>query len=307
MRNSNHGTCSCSGNLCKVFQTGYFWLYPFNIEYSLFASAMVYVMWKNVGRLIDHSANHIHNLKFRFFKRTYFVGIITGILLLMTGIGILIVYEIRVNAADASEMKETTLVMYYVFNIVCLSLMSLVSIGGSIVYRFDKRDMDRHKNPTRTLDVALLMGAALGQYTISYYTIVAIVAGTERDSISALNLSYSLLMIAQHTFQNIFIIEGLHRQPPEEEDKTNPQQRDIYGLTFVNMNTVSFCVPESENALPAVAPPTLAIQTPPEVAQSIKVSKKVSWRRKCLKEISVFLLLCNVIVSKAHKESLVLV
>ncbi|XP_066468974.1 proton channel OTOP2 [Tiliqua scincoides] len=291
---ASSGSSHCSSELCHIFQNGYFWLYPFNIEYSLFASAMAYVMWKNVGRLIEEHTNHIHNLKFKFFRGTYFVGIIAGLLILMTGVAVLIVYEIKINK-DASKFE--TLEMYYIFNIVCLSLMSLITIGGSIVYRFDKRDMDHHKNPTRTLDVALLMGAALGQYAISYYSIVAIVASPRRDTISALNLSYSLLMIAQPTFQNIFIIEGLHRQPPEEKDKTDSQRKDsLYGLSYVNMNAVSFRVPESGSALPPTTPPSIAIQTSSEVGQSIKVSKKVHWRRKFLKEISLFLLLCNAVL-----------
>ncbi|XP_042308784.1 proton channel OTOP2 [Sceloporus undulatus] len=294
-RSSTSDSCPCDTNLCQIFQNGYFWLYPFNIEYSLFASAMVYVMWKNVGRLIDHHANHVHQLKFRLFKRTYFLGIVAGFLIMVTGIGVLIVYEVQVNSKDKSEAKtDQVLTMYYIFNIVCLSLMSLVSIGGSIVYRFDKRDMDRHKNPTRTLDVALLMGAALGQYAISYYSIVATVASKPRDTINALNLSYSLLMIAQHTFQNIFVIEGLHRQPIEKEDKVNPQEKDIYGLTFVNMNAVSLRVPESGNALSSTASPGLEIQTPSEVMQAVKVRTKMNWRRTFLKESSLFLLLCNV-------------
>ncbi|XP_062979293.1 proton channel OTOP2 [Elgaria multicarinata webbii] len=293
---SSH-SCHCGSPLCQIFQNGYFWLYPFNIEYSLFASAMVYVMWKNVGRLIDSHANHTHHRKFKLFKKTYFLGFIMGLLVLVTGIAVLIVYEVQVNSKDKPQMKnKQVLGMYYIFNIICLSLMSVVSIGSSIVYRYDKRDMDRHKNPTRTLDVALLMGAALGQYAISYYSIVATVASSPRDTINALNLSYALLMIAQHTFQNIFIIEGLHRQPPEEEHKVDSQQRDIYGLTFVNINVLSLRVPESENALSSTTPPEGAIQAHSEVTQSVAIPKKVNWRRRFLKESSMFLLMCNIIL-----------
>ncbi|KAM9119124.1 proton channel OTOP2 [Pangshura tecta] len=290
--------CSCDSQICQIFQSGYFWLYPFNIEYSLFASAMLYVMWKNVGRLIDHHTHHIHHLKFRLFRRTFFVGIILGLFILVSGLAVLIVYEVQVNTSSQPDKKNEALIMYYTFNIVCLSLMSLVCIGGSIVYRFDKRDMDHHKNPTRTLDMALLLGAALGQYAISYYSIVAVVASTPRDAISALNLTYSLLMIAQHTFQNIFIIEGLHRQPPEDDHKIHPHRKDLYGLTFVNINAVSLRVPESGSALPSPLPHSqgaVAIQ-PSDVVQSIMVPKKVKWRRKFLKEISLFLLLCNIIL-----------
>uniref|UniRef100_A0A8C3RSX2 Otopetrin 2 n=1 Tax=Chelydra serpentina TaxID=8475 RepID=A0A8C3RSX2_CHESE len=290
--------CSCNSQICQIFQSGYFWLYPFNIEYSLFASAMLYVMWKNVGRLIDHHTHHIHQLKFRLFRKTFFVGIVLGLFILVSGLAVLIVYEVQVNTSGQPDKKNEALIMYYTFNIVCLSLMSLVCIGGSIVYRFDKRDMDHHKNPTRTLDMALLLGAALGQYAISYYSIVAVVASTPRDAVSALNLTYSLLMIAQHTFQNIFIIEGLHRQPPEDDHKIHPHRKDLYGLTFVNINAVSLRVPESSSALPSPLPHgqgAVAIQ-PSDVVQSIMVPKKVKWRRKFLKEISLFLLLCNIIL-----------
>ncbi|XP_063149243.1 proton channel OTOP2 [Candoia aspera] len=294
LKESSSDSCGCKSNLCQIFKNGYFWLYPFNIEYSLFASAMIYIMWKNVGRIMDHHASHIHHLRFKLFKRTYFLGFIMGLLIMVAGIAILIVYEIQINSKDKSK-KNQMLIMYYIFNIVCLSLMSLISVGGSIVYRFDKRDMDREKNPTRTLDVALLMGAALGQYAISYYSIVAIVASSPRDAINALSLTFSLLMIAQHTFQNIFIIEGLHRQPLKGESKVNQLEKDIYGLTFVNLNAVSLRVPENGSILSTTSP-GLAVQAPLEVTRSIRTSKKVSWRRRFLKESSLFLLLCNVIL-----------
>uniref|UniRef100_U3JEV4 Otopetrin 2 n=1 Tax=Ficedula albicollis TaxID=59894 RepID=U3JEV4_FICAL len=288
MRSSSVEECNCNSQICQIFKNGYFWLYPFNIEYSLFASAMVYVMWKNVGRFIDHHSHNIQRLKFRLFRRTFFVGIMLGLIILVSGLGVLILYEVQVNSSPESSKKSQALTMYYIFNIVCLSLMSLVCIAGSVIYRFDKRDMDRHKNPTRTLDVALLMGAALGQYAISYYSIVAIVASTPRDSISALNLTYALLMIAQHTFQNVFIIEGLHRQPPKEDCKHQGHQKDLYGLTFVNISAVSLRVPDTGS--------TTAATHSSELASSLTAPKKMNWRRKFLREISMFLLLSNIIL-----------
>lgn len=303
MKSSSAEECNCNSQICQIFKNGYFWLYPFNIEYSLFASAMVYVMWKNVGRFIDHHSHHIQHLKFRLFRRTFFVGIVLGLIVLVSGLGVLVLYEVQVNSSTDSSKKSQALTMYYIFNIVCLGLMSLVCIGGSVIYRFDKRDMDRHKNPTRTLDVALLMGAALGQYAISYYSIVAIVASTPRDAISALNLTYALLMIAQHTFQNVFIIEGLHRQPPKEDHKHNSHQKDLYGLTFVNINAVSLRMPDSGGTLaPSTASGTEAIH-PSDLVRSLTVHK-MNWRRKFLREISMFLLLSNIIVSTCRGKRL---
>uniref|UniRef100_G1SYA2 Otopetrin 2 n=1 Tax=Oryctolagus cuniculus TaxID=9986 RepID=G1SYA2_RABIT len=285
--------CSCSTPVCQIFQQGYFYLYPFNIEYSLFASTMLYVMWKNVGRLLAAPQGHGHGhgpSRVSLFRETFFAGPILGLLLFVVGLAVFIIYEVQVSGEGGRTQQA--LVTYYSFNIVCLGLMTLVSLSGSVIYRFDRRAMDHHKNPTRTLDVALLMGAALGQYAISYYSIVAVVAGTPRDLLAGLNLAHALLMVAQHTFQNVFIIESLHRGPPGAEPPHTPPKEPCQGLTFANLDAL--------HALPGCPPtPSLANPSPagpPEVVAMI-LAPRGHWRRRCLRDISLFLLLCNVIVS----------
>ncbi|NWQ83469.1 OTOP2 protein, partial [Columbina picui] len=114
MRSSSDQECNCNSQICQIFNNGYFWLYPFNIEYSLFASAMVYVMWKNVGRFIDHHSHHIHRLKFRLFQRTFFVGIVLGLIILVSGLGVLILYEVQINSSTETSKKSQALSMYYI-------------------------------------------------------------------------------------------------------------------------------------------------------------------------------------------------
>uniref|UniRef100_F6UF84 Otopetrin 2 n=2 Tax=Monodelphis domestica TaxID=13616 RepID=F6UF84_MONDO len=283
--------CPCNTTFCQIFERGYFYLYPFNIEYSLFASTIVYVMWKNVGRLIGPSHGHGHGhghghtpTPASLFRETFFIGPVLGLFMFVVGLGVFIIYEVQ-----ETRGIHKALVLYYSFNVVCLGLMTLVSLGGSIIYRFDQRAMDHHKNPTRTVDVALLMGAALGQYAISYYSIVAVVVRTPRDLMGGLNLAYSLLMIAQHTFQNVFIIESLHRGPPAIQG--NPPNEPVHGLTYANQDALQ--------TLPACPPtPRLVGSTPaePQEAVSIFPAPQRNWRSKCLKDISLFLLLCNVIL-----------
>ncbi|KAM4842964.1 proton channel OTOP2 isoform 1-T3 [Thomomys bottae] len=282
--------CSCDTAVCKIFQQGYFYLYPFNIEYSLFASTMLYVMWKNVGRLLTSSHGHSHTpSRVDLFRETFFAGPILGLLLFVVGLAVFIIYEVQVSG-EGSRTQEA-LVTYYSFNIVCLGLMTLVSLSGSVIYRFDRRAMDQHKNPTRTLDVGLLMGAALGQYAISYYSIVAVVVGTPRDLLGGLNLAHALLMIAQHTFQNVFIIESLHRGPPGDEPRETPSKEPCQGLTFANLDAL--------HTLPT-CPPTPRLVSPhlegPQETVAIRLAPRGHWRRRCLKDISLFLLLCNVIL-----------
>ncbi|XP_036614103.1 proton channel OTOP2 isoform X2 [Trichosurus vulpecula] len=284
--------CPCNTTFCQVFKQGYFYLYPFNIEYSLFASTMVYVMWKNVGRLIGpshgHGHGHGHTPSFSsFFRETFFIGPVLGVLIFVVGLGIFIVYEVKVSG-DNSGIHQA-LILYYSFNIACLGLMTLVSLGGSIIYRFDQRTMDHHKNPTRTVDVALLMGAALGQYAISYYSIVAVVVRSPTDLLGGLDLAYSLLMIAQHIFQNVFIIESLHRGPPAIQGK--PGNEPVHGLTYANQDALH-TLPDYPST------PRLVGSTPagPQEAVTIISAPQRKWRSKCLKDISLFLLLCNMIL-----------
>ncbi|KFO30542.1 proton channel OTOP2 [Fukomys damarensis] len=287
---SGGDACSCNTAICQIFQQGYFYLYPFNIEYSLFASTLLYVMWKNVGRLLAATHGHSHTPSpANLFRETFFAGPVLGLILFVVGLAVFILYEVQVSG-EGSHTQQA-LVTYYSFNIVCLGLMTLVSLSGSVIYRFDRRAMDHHKNPTRTLDVALLMGAALGQYAISYYSIVAVVVGTPRDLLGALNLAHALLMIAQHTFQNVFIIESLHRGPPGEEPRESPPKEPCQGLTFANLDAL--------HTLPACpSTPTLVNPSPagPQEAVAIILAPRGHWRRRCLKDISLFLLLCNVIL-----------
>uniref|UniRef100_A0A8C5QHA3 Otopetrin 2 n=1 Tax=Leptobrachium leishanense TaxID=445787 RepID=A0A8C5QHA3_9ANUR len=276
-------TCRCSNHLCHIFQTGYYYLYPFNIEYSLFASAMTYVMWKNVGREMDDTTPCHQRSNPCFCFKTVFVGLLLGGGVLLGGIVALVTYKVQVNSPDMIYQAH---VMFYSFNIAALSLMSIGSLAGSIIYRFDKRDMDGHKNPTRTLDVALLLGAALGHYCISYYSIVAMLATSPSELLNALNLMYSILMIVQLTLQNTFIIEGLHRRPFQDGKMSEN------GIVYAN-EAVTSSLPEESHG------PTIQTSDLMHSRDHMQDIPDPPWnlKRRLVQEISLFLLLCNIIVS----------
>uniref|UniRef100_UPI00398E905B proton channel OTOP2 n=1 Tax=Pristiophorus japonicus TaxID=55135 RepID=UPI00398E905B len=307
-----HGGCRCSSNVCHIFQTGYYYLYPFNIEYSLFAAAMCYVMWKNVGRMIDDHGQH-GKLKFCF--RGTIVGPMLGVAVLLIGLGVFIIYEVEV-AEEGTKTRALT--AYYIFNIVALTLMSLSSLVGSIVYRFDKRSESSHKNPTRRLDVCLLLGAALGQFLISYFSVVATVADQPHELLNVLNLLFSLLTLAQHILQNVFIAEGLFRQPFVEEShpgarNSHSRVRDSTSEVYVNVN-ISHRSPEDAMERPFQRNPSQTSSNSTSIANGQGTvpsgveaahntredplsppSNRLGWKRRILKESSLFLLLCNVI------------
>ncbi|KAF3846292.1 hypothetical protein F7725_003370 [Dissostichus mawsoni] len=200
--------CNCSYSACYTFKEASYYLYPFNIEYSLFASAMAYVMWKNVGRLVDDHSHH----KVKFRIKDACLGPLTGVLLVVAGLATFIVYEVDIETGDEKK-TDKALLIHFIMNIVIVSMMSLSTVIGCIIYRLDYREHVSEKNPTRSLDVGLLVGSSLGQFIISYFTIVAVVATEARGYLNALNLTWALLTVLQLGLQNYFIIEGLHREP----------------------------------------------------------------------------------------------
>ncbi|KAM3923027.1 proton channel OTOP2-like [Leptodactylus fuscus] len=201
--------CGCKSRCMNT--TVFAYLYPFNIEYNLFAAAMIYVMWKNVGRQIDENASYCHGIGPGVRRQIPFMGLFSGLTTMVIGLAMFIVYEV---GRDNHLKHWLSLTTFYIFHVVSLTVMSLANVVGIIIFRLDKRQMCNEKNPSRTLDMALLVGATLGQYAISYYSIIAMVSTQPFSFLCGLTLSYSILMIIQHTVQNAFIIKGLHRLPP---------------------------------------------------------------------------------------------
>ncbi len=282
--------CKCSHTSCSFFKEAYYYLYPFNIEYSLFASAMAYVMWKNVGRVMDEHAHH----HIKFSLRDIYVGPVTGILLVVAGLATFVVYEMEMKKDDGyDDSKDRAVMMHFVMNIVILTLMSVSTIIGSTIFKVDHREHVSDKNPTRNLDVGLLVGASLGQFIISYFSIVAMVATGAKGHLNRLNLTGSLLMVIQLGLQNFFIIEGLHREPFHEVQPTatvtvNPYVlqpgKQLSNLEEAEMDTKPSSVQAANN---------LHSHTPEH-------RHKLLWKRRVLKEVCAFLLLGNIIVSTIH-------
>ncbi|XP_032393484.1 proton channel OTOP2 isoform X2 [Etheostoma spectabile] len=269
MYKASYVKCTCSHSMCDTFKEASYYLYPFNIEYSLFASAMTYVMWKNVGRIVDDHSHY--SVKFR--PKDVCLGPVTGILLVVVGVVTFIVYKVDILKED--EKRNHALLIHFIMNIVIVSMMCLSTVIGCIIYRLDHREHVWEKNPTRSLDVGLLVGASLGQFIISYFSIVAEVATGAQGYLKSLNLFWAVLMVLQLSLQNYFIIEGLHREP-------------FRVMQEAALHTNAHAIQEHEMSV---------------VLKSRKSSYfltsscgKPPWKRRVLKEVCAFLLLGNVIL-----------
>ncbi|XP_018424070.1 PREDICTED: otopetrin-2-like [Nanorana parkeri] len=286
--NKDVKNCFCEFK-CAVNDKVFIYLYPFHIEYNLFAAAMIYIMWKNVGRQIDENASFHHGLGPGVRQHVPLLGLVFGLAILITGIVMFIMYEVGRENPQKHWLPLTT---FYFFHLISLVLMCLANVVGIIIFKLDKRNMDNEKNPTRTLDTVLLLLATLGQYGISYYSIIAMVSTVPFSLLCGLTFSYSLLMIFQHSLQNAFIIEGLHRLPPinllhAHQGISHP--RPVEQHDSIKRRSV----PEKESRLSLASHPgNSRMQRRETLTQHIKSHLK---KRKTMKDIYLFLFLCNLI------------
>ncbi|XP_061703274.1 proton channel OTOP2-like isoform X2 [Syngnathoides biaculeatus] len=285
--------CECSHTSCSLFKEAYFYLYPFNIEYSLFASAMAYVMWKNVGRLGEAHDPHGHSHAHKFHLKDAVVGPLVGVLLVFAGLATFIVYEMDMKEYEGEDhsKRDQAVMIHFIINIVIISLMLVATLIGVSIYKLDRREHDSEKNPTRNLDVCLLVGTSMGQFLISYFTIVAMVASGAQGHLNRLNLTWAILMVIQIGLQNFFIVEGLHREPfHEEHHEQITSVTNIYAVGHYNKEVYSL----EGSEIRAKPEPEPLVVTP--FGHVVHYPRKLSWKRRVLKEVSVFLLLANIIL-----------
>ncbi|KAL3053680.1 hypothetical protein OYC64_006076 [Pagothenia borchgrevinki] len=278
-------TCKCSHTSCSLFKEAYYYLYPFNIEFSLFASAMTYIMWKNVGRVTEEHGHH----KIKFRPTEVFLGPVAGVLLVVSGLATFIVYEMEILKYNRDEDKKDKVVMiHFVMNIVIVTLMSVSTVIGCAIYQVDHREHVSDKNPTRSLDVGLLVGASLGQFIISYFTIVAMAGTGAKGYLNGLNLAWAILMVIQLGLQNYFIIEGLHREPFHEVEPISVLANPYVLQPGKDMSILEESDMDTEPG-PVLTADSLHNHT-------VAHRPKLLWKRRVLKEVCAFLLLGNVIL-----------
>uniref|UniRef100_A0A8C6NG57 Uncharacterized protein n=1 Tax=Melopsittacus undulatus TaxID=13146 RepID=A0A8C6NG57_MELUD len=222
--------CNCTTTtLCSIFSQGIYYLYPFNIEYHILASTMLYVLWKNIGRKVEHHQQH--KTLFKFHGIT--VGMIFGLIILTSTIAVVVVYLIQIGRSKIKS--ELALTMFYLHAIFVLALMCTAGIVALFIYRLEDRSLDNSKNPARKLDAELLVGTAAGSWLLSWGSILAIICAQAHPKYTWYNLPYSILVIIEKYIQNLFIIESIHR----EQDKVNDDIKTLRIVTISRGNTLS--------------------------------------------------------------------
>lgn len=294
--------CNCTSSACTLFYTSVSYLFPFNIEYHIFVSALLFVMWKNIGRTIDlshpkKSPTKAHNLA---------IGPILGLLALGSTIGILVVYIS--NMDDSISARGSAISMFYIYGIVMLACMCCAGAIGLIIYRVDHVPLDSSKNPSRQLDIELLFGSSIGAWFMSWCSIVAVFATSSNPPYRWMNFAYSLLIVLEKYIQNLFIVESLYRHQEDGEKEDPESSPEIF--------SVSSSLGIINQAFEASDSPSVTVENEQEdnrqeygcqdVRKSLdgplplgnKVMEPPNIKRQILKNVSVFMIMCNMSVSK---------
>lgn len=278
-----------------MFSTSLYYLYPFNIEYHIFVSAMLFVMWKNIGRTLDRHSN-----RKRPSTRSpgLLIGALAGLLALASSVTVLVVYLIHVEKSE--ETREAAVSMFYCYGVVMLACMCGASGAGLLVYRLEDCPMDTGSNPSRTLDTELLLGSSLGSWLMSWCSAVAAAAVAGRSSFHWTCLAYSLLLVLEKCMQNLFIVESLYRRSREDE----PAPPEIFSVTPPYDGIVNRGYETQDKrcaALDAEASENRQGFGRKNGDATVPVGNRlnVTTRRKrqILKNITIFLFMCNVSVS----------
>ncbi|XP_040885464.1 proton channel OTOP3-like [Toxotes jaculatrix] len=282
----NSTLCQCSASAaCLTFRKGFEILYPFHIEFYLMAGCMIYVMWKNVGRRMSPPQHVGQKVTFHIvYQGGILYGLVFGGLVLVAGVTAFILYQVWVSQP---QLRVTAFLIFYGYHLSVMPVMSFCSLAGLLVHRLERRAHEGGHNPTRSLDVILLVAAALGQLALSYFSLVAALALGTSGLLGDLDLSYSLLSLLELILQNIFIIEGLHRHPNLLTKKRQKQRSSI----FKPKKKVTASIEEKKRTDISLLEGNTS--APPAVQEH---DGKKSWTKRAIQEICAFLILSNIML-----------
>ncbi|KAM3936557.1 proton channel OTOP1-like [Leptodactylus fuscus] len=284
--------CNCTSGLCESFRKGIYYLYPFYIEYQVLASAMLYVLWKNIGNNLGH--RH-HRTKLSF--RGVVPGTILGFSVLAATIATVAIYLLNIGLSK--NKSESALSIYYIYSIAVLSFMCIISFIGLLIHILDKMAMMKEKSPAVKLDEDLLVGSAVGSWITSWGSIIAIIVAQSHPSYTWYSLPYAILVILEKYLQNLFIITYIHRKEKHNTKKPHMEISVMPSETKIPTESTEFRMVDGgkmlnpnnklqNNANASIK--ELACNPPSDVSTNPWATLK----KAMLKNITIALFLCNI-------------
>ncbi|XP_053313980.1 proton channel OTOP1-like [Spea bombifrons] len=287
----DHPQCNCTTELCDVFSRGIYYIYPFNIEYHILASAMFFVLWKNIG---NNTTYQKHKNNFRL--KDVAVGAACGLAVLVVTIVVVVLYLF--NIGHTKSKSESALSIYYWYSIAVLSAMCIASLVGLTIHRLERKPIVLGNSPAIKLDGNLLMGSACGSWITSWGSILAIIYAESRPTYTWYNLPYSILVIIEKYIQNIFIVSCIYCMKEKTSTDSNNGEIPVMPLQIAsfayhaNLGTCNKGDMEVKDSSKDIE----VIKEEQEGRSPSHVSNRKQWNIKklLLKNITVALFLSNI-------------
>lgn len=214
-------------------------LYPFIVEYSLISAAVLYVMWKNIGK---DPVYHVENSHDDGISRTSSVqtgakvnctgsskGLFFGLLVLVCSTICLIVFFVLI------QHQRYSMLAIYLSDLSHCGI-KVLTIAAITVGFFRIKSLRFHADRKDHLRSILLSVAAFGLYV---YAMFGIIAGSllPKDHIpNLLVMITSILTIVQVTMQSLFIADVTCRMAYlPEHDHSKPGRQVITFLLIGNL------------------------------------------------------------------------
>ncbi|XP_022257331.1 otopetrin-2-like, partial [Limulus polyphemus] len=221
--------CRRSNIMGELVQDASPFLFPCTIEYSLICAAILYVMWKNIGKAQNNVDNTNNGPFFTRHRHHYTVdctnankGLFTGIIVLVLAIISLILFFVLINK---EWYKNLAVMEAHIFE---LALYILTSVAVVVALAQVK---ELRYNPYRNieLDNILLIVAQSGLYVFTMFSIIG--GHFTMDQNTVLVLLTAIACLIQATLQTIFILEASRRYCRNSDQMERKPGREM--VTFL--------------------------------------------------------------------------
>ncbi|CAK8683687.1 unnamed protein product [Clavelina lepadiformis] len=211
------GNCTCTVTFCSTISMAEVFLYPFVVEFSLVACCLLYVTWRNVGKIAP-ICEHVVKPSYKLYRS--YTGVATGSLSLLCTILIIVFIGSTSSGVPSDQRSYFTeyknLILYNTFTIIISTAMTIVCGLGLYLFRKISHKISKAESG---LDAILLLVCVIGPITTGFFSILAVIAGDD-NKISGWLLTFGapLSVMLQCVCQIIFILYGLKREPIISEE-----------------------------------------------------------------------------------------
>lgn len=247
MNNSNvfpELSCFWSDIFGKFVQTAGPYLYPCKIQYSLICAAIVYAMWRNVGRKpSSQDQNDSVDISKRLDCSSSIRGLFAGILVAVGTVITMVAFYVLVTR---HPMSSTAIILIHVSETTMFLLMT-----ASIILVADRmKNMKfKHVSWKFSVELHLLFLSFAGVFAFAVFGVIAAAFEIHKPK-GVLNILTNLFMILQSTMQVLFIVAGTKLISANESQEQRKRGREyVMFLILCNfalwlMNTFETQQPE---------------------------------------------------------------